>query len=276
MDIATLTTLGGVVTSVASSMAAALAWGTKLQFSEEFKEARNAQVTVANQVVESIKVQRDAEIQQIRIEVEKKNVEIERLQAKIEDLERNTIEAFKTKFEGLKAASESMIAGFQRRPSSGIDAVKNKDLDDKKENFESRLNELGEEISLMSRIGQVRIDNRKEATAWLKTHSKHLAEQAFDYIFTRYPNAITAAGDVQRKEKLNEFYWDIEEYLETICDCIIVDRPSLIDRQNPSLQAPDAYKRAFMFIKKQIGGDISNDAAAEIKKYIAYLLASFG
>ena len=276
MDIATLTTLGGVVTSVASSMAAALAWGTKLQFSEEFKEARNAQVTVANQVVESIKAQRDAEIQQVKIEVEKRNVEIERLQAKIEDLERNTVRAFQTKFEDLKAASESMIASFQSLPGSGIDSTKDKDLNDKKENFENRLNDLGKEIGLMSRIGQVRLDNRTEARAWLKTHSKHLAEQAFDYIFTRYPNAITNSEDGQRKQKLNEFYWDIEEYLETICDCIVVDRPALIDRQNPSLPAPDAYKRAFMFIKKQISGDISDDAAAEIKKYIAYLIASFG
>jgi hypothetical protein len=276
MDIATLTTLGGVVTSVASSIAAALAWGTKLQFSEEFKEARNAQVTAANQVVESIKVQRDAEIQQIRIEVEKKNLEIDRLQAKIEDLERNTNRAFQTKFEELKAAYESMIASFQALPNSNINNPENKDLNSKKIDFENRLDELGKEISLMSRIGQVKIDNRKEARAWLKSHSKELAEQAFDYIFTRYPNSITTAEDAQRKEKLNEFYWDLEEYLETICDCIVVDRPTLIDRQNPSLPASDAYKRAFMFIKKQVSGDISDDAAAEIKKYITYLIASFG
>ena len=154
--------------------------------------------------------------------------------------------------------------------------VKNRDLNDKKEEFESRLNELGEKISLMSRIGQVRLDNRKEARTWLKTHSKHLAEQAFDYIFTRYPTAITTSEDDQRKQKLDEFYWDIEEYLETICDCIVVDRPALIDRQNPSLPAPDAYKRAFTFINKQINCDISDDAATEIKKYITYLIASFG
>jgi len=200
MDIAALTTLGGVVTSVASSMAAALAWGTKLQFSEEFKEARNAQVTVANQVVESIKVQRDAEIQQVKIEVEKRNVEIERLQAKIEDLERNTVRAFQTKFEDLKAASESMIASFQSLPGSGIDSTKNKDLNDKKENFENRLNDLGKEISLMSRIGQVRLDNRTEARAWLKTHSKHLAEQAFDYILASIIVSVTERPAVQGRD----------------------------------------------------------------------------
>jgi D-mannonate dehydratase len=213
MDIAALTTLGGVVTSVASSMAAALAWGTKLQFSEEFKEARNAQVTVANQVVESIKVQRDAEIQQIKIEVEKKNVEIERLQAKIEDLERNTIGAFKAKFDDVRATYESMIASLTSPSGNGLNALNNKDLIENKEIFELTLNDLGESLNHFA--------HRREARSWLTKNHKILTDKAFDYVLTRRSDTLIYCEGNEKERKLNQFYFDIEDYLELIGDCLI-------------------------------------------------------
>jgi TolA-binding protein len=276
MDIATLTTLGGVVTSVASSAAAALAWSTKLQFSEEFKEARNAQVIAATQIVDSMKAQKEAEVQQVKVEIQRKDVEIERLKAKIEDLERDTSKALQAKFDELKAAYESMIGGFQILSSNSKQITENQELNSKKELFETQLAALGEEIDWMVRLSQDRINYRKEARKWLQSNYKNLAENAFDYVFTRHPSLFRVCEDSEKDHKLKQFYWDIEEYLETISDCLVVDRHSLIDRQNPTLPIPDAYRIAFNHIKKQITGDISDAAASEIRKYLDYLLASFG
>lgn len=273
MDMATLTTLGGVVTSVASSVAAALAWGAKLQFAEEFKEARNAQVSAANQIVDSVKAQKEAEVQQIKVEIQKKDVEIERLKAKIEDLERDTPKALQSKFDELKAAYESMIGASQILSQNNKQAAENPELASKKELFETQLAALGEEIDWMVRLSQERINYRKEGRKWLQSNYKRIADSAFNYVLTRHPNSLKDC-ESNKEYKLKQFYWDIEEYLETICDCLVVDRPNLIDRQNPTLSMPDAYRIAFHYIEKQIAGDISDVAANEIRKYLYYLLAS--
>lgn len=276
MDAATLTTLGGVVTSVASSLAAVLAWGAKLQFAQEFKEARDAQVTAAKEAVETVKMQRDAEIEKIRVEIARKDVEIDKLRVQIERLEQNSAKAFQTKFDDLKAAYESMIASFQVLPVQQNTTAESLELHNKKQTFENRLNDLGKEIGLMTQISQDDINKRKEAIAWLKHNYQRLAEATFDYIFTKYPQALSACEGIDKKLKLDQFFWDIEEYLETISDCLVVDRPKLIDEQKPTIYMPKTYQLAFAFVKKQIKGDISTDAANEIKKYINYLINSFG
>lgn len=269
MDLTTaITTFGGVVTSVSSSLAAALAWKAKLHFADEFKEARDAEVKAAQQMVSTANAQKDAEIQQIKVEIIKREVEIERLKVKIENLEQETSVAVSKRFQEMKSAYESMMIALPKPGQIASEEIFGDELNRQKDIFETHLNALGNEISWMAKVSQEESENRKVAKRWLDTNSDKLARGAFNYTRAKYPGLTELCISHSQEFGLRVFFWDIEQYLEAISDCLVVNRANLIDRIYPALSLPEPYRIAFSYIKRQIPENLPDNVSMEIKKLL--------
>lgn len=276
MDFTTaVTTFGGITTSVFSSFAAAMAWKTKLQYADEFKEARDAEVRAAKQMVDSVNIQREAQIEIIKTEIAKKDVEIEKLRMEIERLEKEMPRALLTRYEDMRNAYESMMADLPRFSSPDKSEADQASLENKKGLFEAQLTALGDELGLMAKASQESISCRQEAKRWIDENTQNLAQGIYKYTQAKYPNLKALCEAESPEFGMKTFYWDILMYLEVISACLVTNRTNLIKQNPPSLSIPDPYRIAFSYMRRQIPKDLPQNSSDEIKKLIDYLIAFF-
>jgi len=276
MDMTTLTTIGGVVTSVASSCAAALAWKTKLGFSQEFRDARDEQIKLAKLQADAMIARKEAEIDSVKLEVQKKEIEIEKLRATIETMEKNSSESIIGNYQRLKAAYEEILEDTARLSVSNPHISKfNLELQAKQSNFENHLEALGQQIDWMTHISLSHQHTRKIAREWLLNNVEYLSKLAINHVRSKHLNLLQSPPKSELKYHWKRFCWDMDEYLETICDCLVVDRFNLIDRQLPTSPYAEAYIVAFEFIKTQLPSNLPEGVSDEISRHLDYLILTF-
>jgi hypothetical protein len=245
MDFTTaVTTFGGLTTSVFSSFAAVLAWKTKLQYADEFKEAKEAQVKTAEQMVESANIRREAQIEIIKTEIAKKDIEIEKLRVEIERLERETPKALLVRFEDMRNAYESMMADLPGFNTSSKSEAEQNALENKKGVFEAQLTALGDELGLMAQASQEASNCRKAAKDWLDDNAEKLAQGMYKYTQAKYPKLKYLCESESPEFGVKNFYWDILMYLEVISACLVTNRTNLINQNLPTLSISEPYRIA--------------------------------
>lgn len=270
-----ITTFGGITTSALSSFAAVLAWKSKLQFADEFKEARNAEVKAAEQMVKAINAKKEAEIEKIKVEISKKEIEIEKQKIIIENLERETPKALGERFEQLKSAYESMMTELPSLNSNHGSHRASEVAVQKKDAFENQLTALGTELKWFEKISEERISSRKEAKKWLDENREKLSKSSFNYARAKYPSLERLCEIEAPDYGLKQFYWDIQDYLEILGHCLVVDDQDLITDKPPNLSVPEPYKIAFSYVRRQIPEDLAFSASEEVRRKIDYLISYF-
>jgi hypothetical protein len=270
-----ITTFGGLTTSALSSFAAVLAWKSKLRFADEFKEARDAEVKAAEQLVKAIDAKKEAEVEKIRLEISKKEIEIEKLRNIIENLERETPKALGERFEQLRSAYEGMMTEISLSTSKNGNHHENESALQKRDVFENQLTALGNELKWFEKIGHERIDSRKQAKKWLDHNREKLAKSSFNYTRAKYSGLEHLCELEAPDYGLKQFYWDIQDYLEILGHCLVVDNQDLITDKPPNFSIPEPYKIAFGFVRRQIPEDLSFSASEEVKKKVDYLISYF-
>jgi outer membrane murein-binding lipoprotein Lpp len=276
-----ITTVGSVVASVGSAFAAVLAWRTKLQFSQEFKDAKGAQIDAANEKVnaakaqaeaanekvnaanariDAINAQKQAEIEKIKVEIERKQIENQNLIFKIEDLERNTPKHLTEALNALKQTYETTLAKeiqelIQKQGE-------NSEIKQKKEQFETELKALENQLKLTIDDDKKRINARQKAREAIDTHRQYWVKKAVDAALAKYPDLI-------RKK----FSWDINDYFDLIYHCLVVDRVDLLNKSGITLESPiDSYKIAFREIRDNVTKDLPKEYSDVLIPYIDHLL----
>lgn len=118
----------------------------------------------------------------------------------------------------------------------------------------------------------------REALDWL-SGAAIIANQAGDYALkssTELHKLISNIPDVEQKERLiNDFYWEIEKYLERIYASLLTNKYELLNKPSivPSLSIV-AYESAFDFVKQSIPSHIDKEVAETIKERINYLVSN--
>jgi Phycobilisome protein len=147
------------------------------------------------------------------------------------------------------------------------------------EEIESYLQKVQFEIAKLDET-RSRIEASQEAIDWLDPKKQDfletLAKRAGDAALASYPRLLISGEVTSVPQNLQQFYWDIEDFLRCINTCLIVCRPNALDtaiheKELPKSSLPFAvYETAFQFIRNEIvPASISGQAAKE--ELTAYL-----
>lgn len=150
--------------------------------------------------------------------------------------------------------------------------------------IENNLERIQDETAKLDEIKQ-RIEASQEARDWLDPATKEefltaLANAAGDAALVAHPELKNPGGVATFPENIQQFYWDIEDFLFLIHRCLIVCRPNLLDsalaeKELPKAPLPaSAYVTAFTFIRDQrVPHAISSQVAKEeLTAYLNYLI----
>jgi hypothetical protein len=135
----------------------------------------------------------------------------------------------------------------------------------------------GKSISLIEKILQLGVSSQtREILDWL-SNKENLAKHAGDYALNNsidLQRLISRVSDPDEKDKIiDDFYWEIEKYLELIYASLLTRSYDLLDKPNipPSLPST-AYETAFIHIKQTIPAHIESNTAKKLRSYLDYLL----
>jgi hypothetical protein len=167
---------------------------------------------------------------------------------------------------GLAISVESAQGVFQKvQELQGV--LRNTALD-------SRIWLRGKSMSLIEKLLQLGLSSQtRELLDWL-SNIENLAKHAGDYALENsvdLQRSLSAASNAE--QRIDDFYWEIEKYLELIYASILTHSHDLLDKPTipPSLPCT-AYETAFLYIKQTIPGHIESDAEKKLKNYLDYLI----
>lgn len=152
-----------------------------------------------------------------------------------------------------------------------------------REEIQDYLLRLQVEIAKLDEI-KVRIEGSQEAIVWLdptqEEFLQYLAKKAGDAAFASHPELKNPGEVATLEQNLQQFYWDIEYFLQCIHTCLTVCRPNILDtvireKELPISPLPFyAYVSAFEFIRdKEVPSSISGQTAQkELTAYLDYLI----
>ncbi len=128
----------------------------------------------------------------------------------------------------------------------------------------------------------------KEASDWLSSVQNSLARRATDVALERCPNLNQIAKNNTRLAQV--LYWEIEKYIENICNSLLTKRLELLEQPPISPFTTEEgelftleerilfrdeegkfYTQVFKYIKAQISKRFSEDIKIEISNYIKIL-----
>lgn len=246
-----ITSVGSIVTSILSAGAAFLAWRTKLNFSKEFKEAKEEQV-------KATEAQKKAEIEKIKIEIEKKEVQITNLRLQLEVSEKNTPQGILEAHEALK----KLYGTLEPELKAFVEKTNNSEFKNKIKLFQAGFEKFEKEIKATLEDKQKHRIARKNAQEAIKKYRNDWITKAFKAVAYIYP-------DLKRKT----FYFDMNDYLELVFHSLIVDNYNLLDKSNFNLKLPtDSYRIAFKEIKNDIIQNLSKEESQELTPYFDYII----
>jgi small-conductance mechanosensitive channel len=148
-----------------------------------------------------------------------------------------------------------------------------------KKNIEQHLSEVQNEIDKLN-DAKKRIEASQEAIEWLNPKKSNNIENLAKNSVDRALNSQSTTLNTISQENLQQFYWDIEDFLMYICTCLIVCRPNLIDdavdgRELLRSSLPASfYIKTFETIRDEIApSSIPQQAARkELTAYLDYLI----
>ncbi len=152
--------------------------------------------------------------------------------------------------------------------------------------IESYLQRVQFEIAKLDET-RTRVEASQEAINWLDPKKEDffqkLAKTPGDAALASYPQLLNPTEVASVPQNLQQFYWDIEDFLRCIKTCLLVCRPNLLDtviqkNELPKSPLPFAvYEAAFKFIRNEIvPSAISGQAAKEeITAYLNHLINIF-
>jgi multidrug efflux pump subunit AcrA (membrane-fusion protein) len=152
--------------------------------------------------------------------------------------------------------------------------------------IESYLQRVQFEIAKLNET-RTRVEASQEAIDWLDPKKEDffqkLAKTSGDAALASYPQLVNPGEVASVPQNLQQFYWDIEDFLRCIKTCLLVCRPNLLDTVIQENELPESplpfavYEAAFKFIRDEIvPSAISGQAAKEeITAYLNHLINIF-
>jgi hypothetical protein len=134
----------------------------------------------------------------------------------------------------------------------------------------------GKAMSLIEILLRLRLSPQtKEILDWL-SNAETLAKHSGDYALENsidLQRFISNSDPAQRDTKIDDFYWEIERYLESIYASLLTDSHDLLDKPTIRASLPStAYETAFVYIKQIIPDHIESNAEEKLKRYLDYLV----
>nr|WP_263013075.1 hypothetical protein [Ancylothrix sp. D3o] len=137
-----------------------------------------------------------------------------------------------------------------------------------KAELEQKIKPLEEQLQVLKQFEQD-LKAGKEAAQWLDKNRVALAQRAGNAALDEYKELKTAFST----DQIDDFYWEIEKYLEQISWCLTWGKYDLIEEPKFQTLPVYAYTMSFSYIKDQrIPDSLSSQAATELKACITYLI----
>ncbi len=137
-----------------------------------------------------------------------------------------------------------------------------------KAELENRVEGIEKQIERIKNL-KINLEFGKEAAEWLDRNREGLAQRASEAALAEYPEMRNTISS----ELIDDFYWGIYQYLERISHCLSWGRKNILDEPHELQVLPvNAYKVAFNYVKTRIPERLSNEAKAQFREYINYLI----
>lgn len=183
-------------------------------------------------------------------------IQIKNLEHQAESLIRETMQILKAEIEKIRSeANEAIERTIEGQAENTT-------------NLECRLleYEILEQLSEGLQAG-------KEAAEWLDKHRERLAKRAVEASLSNFPSLRETLLD----EAVDDFQWDVQQYLKRISFCLTWGRSGLLDEPDGLETVPiEVYVSAFTFIKDRIQEkkpeSLSSIAVEQLVGYLDYLI----
>jgi uncharacterized caspase-like protein len=116
----------------------------------------------------------------------------------------------------------------------------------------------------------------QKAAQWLDVNREILINEATQYVFARDFSLKELDRSRSSLQKVQQLYWDIDDYIDWICHSLENGQPIPLDKVDitPTLPNND-YTEAFTFIRQRIASKLSNNLTKKLELYLNYLISNF-
>ncbi|MEQ8975541.1 MAG: hypothetical protein RIE73_34810 [Coleofasciculus sp. C1-SOL-03] len=137
-----------------------------------------------------------------------------------------------------------------------------------KAELEQKIRPLEEQLQVLRQFEQD-LKTGKDAAKWLDKNRAALAKRAGNVALDEYKDLKIAFSS----EQIDDFYWEIEKYLERISWCLTWGKYDLIEEPDLQTLPAYAYQMSFIYIRDQrIPDSMYSQAVTELKACISYLI----
>lgn len=125
-------------------------------------------------------------------------------------------------------------------------------------------------IEMQNELQQALPEHYQEALNWLKSNQKEFSSSACSYAVKKNSELLKDLSE----EDQDDFQWDVEKYIESVYYAISDSSFEILDEPvtGPSIDVPEAYQTAFLFIKKKVPPRFEKDITLAISDRFDYLL----
>lgn len=141
-------------------------------------------------------------------------------------------------------------------------------LKSEKTELENKIKPLEIQLKILKSFEQD-LEIGRESAKWLDKNLSALAKRAGNIVLEEYQNIKTDFSS----DDIDDFYWEIEKYLERISHCLTWGKYDMLDEPDLQTLPIYAYKKAFNYIKdNRIATSLSKNAQLQLKDCIEYLI----
>jgi len=142
------------------------------------------------------------------------------------------------------------------------------DLEGQKANLEEDLKDLKDLVQYM-RLHQ-------KVMEWVDADPVKMAEETVEEVLAEHPEWKNRGGKVDSPERIKQFWYNIEDYLDWIHESTTIYEPLPLEQINitPAFDR-DVYLEAFKVIQRRAVRELSPDVVAALKIYTSYLIKYF-
>ncbi|MEM7578314.1 MAG: hypothetical protein AAF316_00420 [Cyanobacteria bacterium P01_A01_bin.80] len=155
--------------------------------------------------------------------------------------------------------------------SMSISSQKNLEIPQQKteqNELEKKIESLEKQLEILRQFEQG-LEIGKKAAKWVDDNRHILAKKAGDAALSEYKDLRNSFSE----DDIDDFYWELEKYLERISHCLTWGKYEIIDEPDMLTLPVDAYNQAFRFIRdERIPQSMSQEVAVQLKDCIDYLM----
>jgi TolA-binding protein len=158
----------------------------------------------------------------------------------------------------IRETRQSLEAEIEELRSQGSNNLLQ--IEQLKAELEQKIKPIEEQLQVLRQFEQ-NLKAGQDAAKWLDKNQAALAKRAGNVVLDEYKELKTAFSP----DQIDDFYWEIEKYLERISWCLTWGKYDLIEEPDLQTLPVYAYQMSFSYIRDQrIPSSMSSQAATEL------------